>query len=177
MPRNKFLQKKEKESSWLDTNLLLSLSLFLCNYLILGWSIADLAGNWATILREENTLVSLLIEQDLLTLIIKLSFLAVTVFLSLILTTPIALITFIFEESINSDLKAFIAILFWSILLVFMFCYFDFFANLLVIMSSNILLKLDLKKLKYRNWQVICFILLMAFLAFCTGFILFDFFS
>ncbi|BAQ63566.1 hypothetical protein GM3709_331 [Geminocystis sp. NIES-3709] len=177
MPSKKSLNDIRKESSWLDTNFFLSLSLFFCTYAVVGWSIANLANKWAKIITEQNTIINLLIQEDLLPLIIKLSILFGTVFLSLILSSPLVLITIIFEESINSDLKAFIAILFWSIVLVFVFCSFDYFSDLLVITSSNILLRLDLQKFNNNNSQVLFFIFVMASIAFSVGFILFDFVS
>lgn len=163
--------------SWLDTNLLLSFSLFFSTYGVVGWTIARVADHWAMVITEQSTFINLLIQENFLPLIIKLLILLITVFISLILSSPLVLITFIFEESINSDLKAFIAILFWSIVLVFIFCSFDYFSHLLVITSSNILLRLDLQKLKYKNWQVLTFIFIVASTAFSLGFILFDFFS
>lgn len=165
-----------KNISWLDTNLLLSFSLFFSTYGVVGWTIAKPANHWAMVIREQNTIINLLIQENFLPLIIKLLILLATVFISLILSSPLVLMTFIFEESLNSDLKAFIAILFWSIVLVFIFCSFDYFSDLLVIVSSNILLRLDLQKLKYKNWQVVTFIFIVASTAFSLGFILFDFF-
>ncbi|MGI0480137.1 hypothetical protein ACN4EE_05025 [Geminocystis sp. CENA526] len=173
----KYADDLTKKTSWLHTNLLLSLILFLSTYGVVGWTMAGIANHWAIVLREQNTFINLLIQEDLLPLIIKLLILVATVFISLILSSPLVLITFIFEESINSDLKAFIAILFWSIVLVFIFCSFDYFSHLLVIISSNILLRLDLQKLKYKNWQVLTLIFVLASTAFSFGFILFDFLS
>lgn len=175
MPKS--LGEITKNISWLDTNLLLSFSLFFSTYGVVGWTIAKIANHWAIVIREQNTSINLLIEKDFLPLIIKLLILLATVFVSLILSRPLVLITFIFEESINSDLKVFLAILFWSIVLVFVFCSFDYFSHLLVIVSSSILLRLDLQKLKYKNWQVTAFIFIVASTAFSLGFILFDFFN
>lgn len=163
--------------SWLNKNLLLSFSLFFCTYSIVGWTISKIANHWATVIAEQDTVVSLLVQDNFLPLVIKLLILLATVFVSLILSNPWVLITFVLEESINSDLKAFIAILFWSIVLVFVFCSFDYFSHLLVIISSNILLRLDLQKLKYKDWQILIFSFIVAFTAFCLGFVLFDFFS
>lgn len=163
--------------SWLNKNLLLSFSLFFCTYSVVGWTIAKVANHWAIVITEQNTIINLLIQENFLPLIIKLLILLGTVFISLILSSPLTLITFIFEESINSDLKAFIAILFWSIVLVFIFCSFEYFSHLLVIISSNVLLRLDLQKLKYKDWQVLTFIFIVASTSFSLGFVLFDFLS
>jgi hypothetical protein len=166
-----------EKTSWLDTNLLVSFFLFFSTYGVVGWMTARVANHWAIVITEQNTLINLLIQKDFLPLIIKLLILFATIFISLILSSPLGLITFVFEESINSDVKAFIAILFWSIVLVFIFCSFDYFSHLLVITSSNILLRLDLQKLKYKNWQILTLIFVVSSTAFSLGFILFDFFS
>lgn len=176
MPSKKSLDETNHNMSWLNTNLLLSFCLFFCNYAVLGWMIAKVANRWAIVITEQNTIINLPIPENFLPLIIKLLILLATVFISLILSSLLVLITFIFEESIRSDLKAFIAILFWSIMLVFIFYSFHYFSYLLVIISSNILLRLDLQKLKYKNWQVLTFIFIVASTAFSLGFILFDLF-
>lgn len=177
MPRKNNSLEKDDYNSWLNSNLLISLSLFLCTYTVLGWAIASTAGFWLFLLEQQNISLTFLIEQDSLLFIIKIVALFVIITISLFLSTPVALITFVFEESINSDIKAFIAILFWSVLLVFIFCSFEYFADLLVVTAVNILFRLDLQKLKYPRWVVRLIIFTLAFLSFMSGVYLFDHFN
>ena len=164
------------KSSWLDRNLLLSLSLFLTTYIVFGWLIASRAILWADFLHQQNIPLQVALEEDFLLVLIKSLAFIIIIIITLLLSIPVALTTFLFEESVNSDLRAFFSILIWSLVLVFAFCYFHYFADFLIIISANILFKLDLQKLKYRNWQVILLSLFLATLAFTGGMIGFDLF-
>lgn len=177
MPSKNSFNNLGKESSWLDKNILIFLGIFLCTYSVLGWSIASIVESWANIINDHTMAINFLIQEKILLLIIKLLILAITVLVSLGLSSPLTLMTFIFEESINSDLKAFIAILVWSIILVFIFCSIDYFADLLVITSTNILLRLDLQKSKLKSWQIFFVTLILAFIGFTLGMFLFNFLS
>lgn len=176
MPRNKNSFNQDNYISWLDSNLLVSFILFLCTYLTLGWVIASTSKFWEKLLEQQNISLLFLIQEDLLLFLIKIVVLFVTIAVSLFLSSPVGLITFIFEESINSDTKAFLAILFWSVVLVFIFCSFDYFADLLVITAANILFRIDLQKLKYPNWLIRIIILGLALLAFLGGVFLYEHF-
>ena len=177
MTNKNYDRDSQDKLSWLNSNFLLSFSLFFSTYTVLGWSIANQAILWAKFLHEQNIPIEIALEEDILLFLIKLFALLVIIIITFLLSTPVALTTFLFQESINSDLKGFLSILLWSVVLVFAFCSFDYFADFLVIISVNLLLRLDLKKLKYRNWQIILIILFFASIAFIVGVILFDFVS
>lgn len=177
MPSKNSFKNLQKESSWLDKNLLLSFSIFLCTYTVFGWLITDDLQIWAKIIGEQSLSFNLVIEEDIGLWVTRILALLVIVIISLLLSAPVALITFVFEETINSDVKAFVALLFWSIALIIIFCYFDSFADLLVITSATILFRLDLQKSKFKNWQIFFLIFILASIGFCLGIFLFDFFS
>lgn len=163
------------KQSWLTKNPWLSFTIFLCTYGVFGWSIANRAELWLIYLKEGGKSIVTSVEDDLLLLLIRLTALMVIIVISLSLTTPVALITFVFEESVSSDLKAFIYVLLWSVLAVFILCSFDFFADLLVLISANILLRLDLQNLSLKMWQIFLLIIFLATSAFVTGILLFDY--
>lgn len=163
------------EKSWLVKTPWLSAIIFLCTYGVFGWSLADKAQSWLIYAREKSESLNIFIEDEILLLFLRISVLIIIILISLSLTTPIALMTFVFEESLSSDLKAFIYILLWSILAVFILCSFDFFSDLLVIISANILLRLDLQKLKLKLWQIIGIIIGFGSLAYTFGALLFDY--
>ena len=163
--------------SWLDTNLLLSTALFLCTYIVFGWSIASKAEIWATLLHEQQLSALLSLEKHIWVLMIKLVALVIIILITFVLSTPVALTTFLFEESIHSDFRGFFSILIWSIVLVFAFCSFGYFADFLVIISANILFKLDLQKLKFSNWQIIAFKTVLASMTFLGGMELYKLFT
>jgi hypothetical protein len=175
MPSKNSFNNPGKDTSWLDKNLLLSLSIFLCTYTVLGWSISDDLQNSAKMLREQSLSLDIVIEEDIVLWVTKILAFSVIILISLLLTTPIALITLVFEKSLDSDVKAFIAILFWSIALIFLFCSFDYFAYLLVITSATILFRLDLQKSKLKSWQIFFLIFILATISFTLGMFLFNF--
>ena len=177
MANNNYKFKSSAQPSWISRNILLSLSLYFSTYIVFGWLIASKVVLWADFLRQQNIPIEILLEEELLFSSIKLLALVTTIVITFLLSTPIALTTFLFRNSIHSDLKGFLSILLWSIFLVFAFCSFDFLADLLVLISVNILLRIDLRKLKYRNWQIILTTVFCAAIAFSSGIILFDLFS
>ena len=157
------------EQSWLTKTPWLSALIFFCTYAVVGWKLAEKSESLILFWQEKGGNLGLYIEDDLLLILIRIFTLFLIILVSLSLTTPVALITFVFEESLNSDIKAFIYIFLWSIFAVFILCYFDFFADLLVIVSANILLRLDLQSLKLKMWQIIFLIIFLATIAFCSG--------
>jgi hypothetical protein len=162
------------QQSWLTKTPWLSFSVFLCTYGVFGWSLANQAELWLIYLQERGESITTSVEDEIILLLIRLTALMVVIFISLSLTTPVALITFVFEESVSSDLKAFIYIFLWSVLAVFILCSFDFFADLLVLISANILLRLDLQNLSLKMWQIFLLIIFLASIAFSSGVLLFD---
>ena len=155
--------------SWLETNLLLSSTLFFATHLVFGWLIASQAQTWAQLLHEQQMSLWLNLEKDVWLFVIQSVAVIVIILITLILSTPVALTTFLFEESTHSDFRGFFSILIWSIVLVFAFCSFGYFADFLVIISATLLFKLDLQKLKYPNWLVITIIMFLASLTFTGG--------
>ena len=177
MANNNYKFGFRDKPSWINRNLLFSLSLYLSTYIVFGWLIASHTIVWADFLRQQDIPIEIFLEEEILLLLIKLLALITIIVITFFLSTPVALTTFLFKNSINSDVKGFISILLWSIILVFAFTSFDYFAHLLILIAANILLRLDLRKLHYRNWQIIVTILFCAAIAFSSGMLLFDFFS
>ncbi len=177
MVNKKSFPSQNKISSWVEKKLWLSSLLYCLVYLAIGWSI----GSQTPLLVQtfENFIESFnfVIENHILIEIVRLSSLLVIMSISLSLIHPLSMITFIFEESLNSDSKAFFSILFWSVLLVFIFCYFDYFADILVVTSSTILFRLDLQKQKKKQWPTLFIIIVLAFLFFSAGLFLFEYFN
>jgi hypothetical protein len=160
--------------SWLDKMPWLSLLILFITYAVFGWSVSSVADSWVQWILETGKNLDLFLEEKLISNTIHLFALAVIIVISLCLTTLVALITFAFEKSIGSDLKAFLSVFFWSFILVLMFCFLDYFADLLVMISAAILVKLDLQKIGCKTWQTFSIIVFLASLAFGFGVISFE---
>lgn len=158
--------------SWLEKNPCLSIFILIITHVLFGWSIYDEAYSLINWIMATGVDINLLLEKELVIYLIHLLVLIIVIFVSLFLTTPVALITFVFKESIGSDIKATISVLLWSFFLVLIICYLNFFANLLVIISAGILVKLDLQKMGFKKWQVFLFIIILSSLSFSLGAIL-----
>lgn len=174
MVKKQDVKNDEFEQSWLKKSSWLSLTIFFFTYGVFGWSFADLSRSWLVYLREIGESFNIFLEDELLLLLIRLIALIVIIAISLSLTTPIALLTFVFEETISSEVKAFLYILLWSIIAVFILSSFDVFADLLVVISANILLRIDLQKERFSTWKVFLLMIFFATLAFTGGVIAFD---
>jgi len=173
----KSFSSRNQITSWVEKKLWLSSLLYCLVYFAIGWSIGSqtpvLIHSFQNLLESFNIVT---IEHSLLIKTVRTLSLLIIMGISLSLIHPISIITVVFEESINSDFKAFFSILFWSILLVFIFCYFDYFADILVVTSSTILFRLDLQNQKKKPWQILGIIIILAPLSFLSGLFLFEHF-
>ncbi|MBF2058050.1 MAG: hypothetical protein IGQ45_12760 [Cyanobacterium sp. T60_A2020_053] len=159
----------ENKISWVEKKLWLSSLLYCCIYWAVGWNTAERTEILTSALAETLDYFSLELNYGGSILLVKILTLGVIITVSLIFVHPLSIVTFIFEESINSDVKGFIVILFWSLSLVFMLYYFDYFADILVVTSSTILFRFDLKKKKVNVWQIVSITITLAIVFYTAG--------
>lgn len=159
----------EKKISWVEKKLWLSSLLYCFIYWVVGWNTADTTETRTSALTEVLDKFSLELSDNSSILLGKVLILGVFISLSLLFVHPLSMVTFVFEESINSDVKGFITILFWSLLLVFMLCYFRYFADILVVTSSTILFRFDLKSQKVSFWQIVTITITLAIVFYTAG--------
>lgn len=167
------INEQNNTKSWLEKFPWLSVLILFLTYAVFGWSISSKASLWTQWIVETGKNFDLVLEDSIAMISIHLLALAVIVLIALLLTTPIALITFVYKESISSNLKAVIAVFIWSFMLVIIVCFLDHFADLLVMISAAILVRLDLQKLGYKIWQTFFVIVCLASLGFAFGIIIF----
>lgn len=160
--------------SWLDKSLWLSVSVLFLTYAVFGWSVSKEVEYWAESILNLGKNIDWLLEKQLVIYFLYVFYLFFIILVSLSLTFFIGLITFIFKESVDSDFKAFISVFVWSFILVFLFCFLDYFADLLVMISSVILVKLDLQKMGYQTWQTFFVIVLVTCFSFILGVVSFE---
>lgn len=167
--------RNQSISSWVEKKSWLALCLYCCIYGTIGWSVASRSNVVSQGVRRLINNWNLLIDDSLLTIMVRVLSLLLIMGASLAVINPLSIITFIFEESINSDLKAFVAILFWSILLVVIFCYFGYFTDILVVTSSSILFHFDLQEKKVYGIKNISLMIFIASVTFGLGILVFDY--
>jgi hypothetical protein len=155
--------------SWLEKTPWLSIVIFFITYAVFGWWFARNADLWTNHLLELGENWAWFLEQEAIFIIIHILAITVIILISLCLTTPIALVTFVFKAPLDSNIKGFSSILIWSLLLVLVLSSIHYFANLLVMISSAILTRLDLLKLGCKNWQIFLIITLLGTAAFGVG--------
>jgi hypothetical protein len=161
--------KIKEGKSWLEKMPWLSLLILFITYMLFGWSITQKSESLIKVLLNTGENLNLLIEKDTILLAIHLLALATIIIITFFLTTPIALITFVYKGTISSDLTAIISVFGWSLLLVIIACYFSFFADFLVMISASILARLDLQKLGCKSRETFLIILILASIAFALG--------
>ena len=159
---------KNNSLSWL------SLLILFITYAVFGWSISQASQSWVQWIVETGETLEFALEEEFIILTIHLIAAAIIVIVSLCLTIPMALITLAFQKSLGSDLKAFISVFVWSFILVLIICAFEYFADLLVMISAALLVRLDLQKLGCKNWQIFLITVIVSSLAFALGIISFD---
>lgn len=159
--------------SWLEKTPWLSIVILLITYAVFGWWFAQNADLWTHLLLQLGESWAWFLEEQAIFITIHILAIAVIILISLSLTTPIALVTFVFKESTSSNLKGFSSILIWSLLLVVVLASIHYFANLLLMISASILTRLDLLKLGCKNWQIFLIITILGSAAFGLGVISF----
>lgn len=166
--------EQKNVKSWLEKIPWLSLFLLFLTYAVFGWSISKQSHLWKESILDMAQNFGFSLEDDLIMISIHVLALAIIVLIALLLTTPITLVTFVYKESIGSNIKAVISVFIWSFVLVMILCFFDHFANLLVMISAAILVRLDLQKMGYKVWQVFFIIGGLAIIGFALGIISFE---
>jgi hypothetical protein len=95
---------------------------------------------------------------------------------TLLLATPMALTKLFVGNSLKSDNQAILTFLGWSLASVFFFRWISFFLQVLVLVSATILARLDLYRLKLKDWQVFLVLLLICLGGFELGMLTFNYY-
>ncbi len=160
--------------SWLQNSSRLSIIILFITYIIFGWSLSEKSSVFIKqiLLVSEN--LGFILKQDYIYYFLLVLILGIIVIICLFLTTPITLVTFIFEETISTSIKAILSVFGWSFFLVILLCFFSYFLDFFVLISASILVKLDLKKMGFNNVQSSIIMIFLSWLAFLIGVISFN---
>lgn len=145
-------------------------------YAAFGWSIAQQTeawGNWLTQggqLAELHILVERAVAHKLLYGLSLLLILSITFGLTIWARNVVGLFGFCFR----SDITAIVAVLFWSLVLALIICFFHYFAEFLLLFGSAILGRLELQEAGYNNWQICSVLTAICVVSFAVGLLGFD---
>jgi hypothetical protein len=155
--------------SWLKKFPWLSLLLVLLTYAVFGWFVASESENWRNWLLEQGKSWNWGFEEGAYQIFIHVVATFAIISISLILTAPIAMMTYILGSWMGSDAKAILSILVWSFVFVLMIRWFEYFIRFLVLLSAAILGRLELQTLGYNKWQTFTLLTLLCLLGFALG--------
>ncbi|ACK65293.1 conserved hypothetical protein [Rippkaea orientalis PCC 8801] len=152
---------------------LFSLSLVFITYGVFGWNVGSSATvlthylveqgkTWGWLFQEEGVFLGLHILAGMLVLMITAS-----------LAAPVAIMTVIFGSGFKSDNRAMIAVLVWSLAVVLIITWLQYFVRFLVLLCSAILGKLELQNQKYPEWRVLLTLTIICLGGFALGLLAF----
>jgi hypothetical protein len=125
----------------------LSLLLLVLTYGVFGWLIAASDKSW----------------------ILWLMGAAYTLLITSALAAPWALLKGFYANFLESDSRAFVAVIVGAFLSVIIISWLEIFVRILVLVSASALVRLDLQTAGYSKWQAFAILLIVALTAFGLG--------
>ena len=154
----------------------LSLLLLLVVYSVFGFYLSEQGPQLTRWLIEQGQLWGWTIdEKKAIKLLFGIGVLFVLGF-TLLLATPMALTKLFVGNSLKSDNQAILTFLGWSLAAVVFFRWISFFLQILVLVCATILARLDLYRLKLKDWQVFFVLLLICLGGFELGMLTFNYY-
>lgn len=144
----------------------LSVALLIMAYLGFGWEVASVSAAWSKQWLEEGLPLRVGLEEGTFIWAVHLLALLGIVLTSLALTAPVTLLTFFVGSWLKSEIKSMFSILLWSFLFVLMLRWFNFFVELLVLLASAMLGRVQLRSMGLNStwtWLVVTVICLLSF--------------
>lgn len=145
-------------------------------YGVFGWSIAHESAAWNRWLVEGRPLetFNIIIEERIAhKLLYGLSLLIILV-ITLGLTIFDRPLLGLLGSCFKSDFTAIVAVLIWSLTLALIIIFLNYFAELLLLVGSAILGRLELQEAGYNNWQICTILTAICICSFAIGLLGFD---
>jgi hypothetical protein len=114
-----------------------------------------------------------LLREDAASAFIQVSEVAIVCVIAIALTAPVALVTVLVGSGLRSDTKALISMLVWSIIIVLIVRWFQYFVHLLVLFCAAILGRLELQRVGYNGWQVAAILFIGCLVGVGLGWLIF----
>ncbi len=152
--------------SWLEKPFWLSLILLLITYITFGWWVAEYLPIWNEWLIEQRWFLLPEVASVIVLIILSITFIVI---LNLISTAPRKILEICIGSWIESNVTGFISILIWSLAFVFMLRWIAYFADYLVMLSASMLLRLELRRLGYKETITFTLLIILCLIGFAVG--------
>lgn len=152
--------------AWLKKFPWLSLGVLLITYSVFGWFVSQAKRELSLWLIEQGQEWGWSLSETLASRIVYILGIDLILLITIALVAPVTLMTILFGSWLKSDIKAMVSILGWSFASVFILCWFDYFVRFLILLSSAILGRLELRIAGYNEWQtfmILTFVCLSGF--------------
>jgi hypothetical protein len=154
----------------------LTLSLLLLVYGVFGFFLGEQIPRWGRWLMEQGQIWGWnLTEEIAIQLFLGLGAVFVLGF-TLLLAIPMALTKMFVGNSLKSDNQAILTFLGWSLASVFFFRWFGYFLQILILVASTLLARLDLQRNGLKEWQIFGILILICLGGFELGMLTFSYY-
>jgi hypothetical protein len=152
----------------------LSLLLTFLAYASFGWILSQSIPSITGEIRQTGVVLALAIDEKLVYLLAYILAAIVLLLITAGLTAPIPIITIFVEGSLGSDTAAVFSGLVWTLILVLMVIWFEYFVRLLIMVGVIILARIELRSLGLSRWQCFLVIISVCIVGFSSGLFAFD---
>jgi hypothetical protein len=145
-------------------------------YAVFGWTIAYESKAWGHWLIENGQLAkfNIMLEENIAHKILYGLAILIILGITLSLTLLSRQIAGLFTLCFKSDTTAILAVLIWSLILALIICFLNYFAELLLLLNSAILGRLELQEIGYNKWQICTILMAICTISFAIGLLGFD---
>ncbi|YAI81879.1 MAG: hypothetical protein ACQJCO_08860 [cyanobacterium endosymbiont of Rhopalodia sterrenbergii] len=156
--------------SWSTKSSFFSLSVVFCTYCLFGWNVGLSVSSLTRSLIQQGKSWGWFLESDTVFLMLHIlaGVLVLTITASLV-AAPVALITIIFGSGFKSDNRAMASLLWWTLTVVLMVCWLEYFIRLLLLLCAATLGKLELQDKGYPQWKVLLILMVICLGSFGLG--------
>jgi len=156
-----------REAPWLE------LVLLFFAYLIVGYYAGEWLPSWNQLISRLGEHWGWLPSEGLALKLFYLAGAALVLGLTLLLATPMALSRLVFGNFFQSDNRAIVYLLTWSLAAVFIARWFQHFTLPFILIFSTILSRLGLQRMSLKGWQVSLILLAICLGGFESGMLIF----
>jgi hypothetical protein len=162
--------------TWFRTFPWLTLSILLIVYGVFGFVVGEQGPKWGRWLMEQGQIWGWSLKEEIAVKLLLGLVATLVLGFTLLLAIPMALTKIFVGNSLKSDNQAILTFLVWSLAAVFFFRWFGYFLQILILVSSTILARLDLQRSGLKEWQIFGVLVLICLGGFELGMLTFSYY-